>query len=63
MDVSAGIMGTMFMISNSLLYPVVIALLGLIAWSLMTFGQFVSEYASRSRDITKLVSFQRHLQF
>ncbi|HID20072.1 MAG TPA: MotA/TolQ/ExbB proton channel family protein [Methanophagales archaeon] len=54
MDVSAGIMGTMFMISNSLLYPVVIALLGLIAWSLMTFGQFVSEYASRSRDITKL---------
>jgi biopolymer transport protein ExbB/TolQ len=54
MDVSAGIMGTMFMISNSLLYPVIIALLGLIAWSLMTFGQFVSEYASRSRDITKL---------
>ncbi len=54
MDVSAGIMGTMFMISNSLLYPVVIALLGLIAWSLMTFGQFVSEYASRSRDIKKL---------
>lgn len=54
MDVSAGIMGTMFMISNALLYPVVIALLGLIAWSLMTFGQFVSEYASRSRDITKL---------
>jgi len=47
-------MGTMFMISNSLLYPVIIALLGLIAWSLMTFGQFVSEYASRSRDITKL---------
>jgi biopolymer transport protein ExbB/TolQ len=54
MDVSAGIMGTMFMISNALLYPVIIALLGLIAWSLMTFGQFVSEYASRSRDITKL---------
>ena len=54
MDVSSGIMGTMFMISNSLLYPVVIALLGLIAWSLMSCGQFVSEYASRSRDIKKL---------
>jgi len=54
MDVSSGIMGTMFMISNSLLYPVVIALLGLIAWSFMSLGQFVSEYASRSRDIKKL---------
>jgi len=54
MDVSSGIMGTMFMISNSLLYPVVIALLGLIVWSLMSCGQFVSEYASRSRDIKKL---------
>lgn len=54
MDVSSGIMGTMFMISNSLLYPVVIALLGLIAWVFISAGQFVSEYASRNRDLKRL---------
>ena len=54
MDASAGIIGAMFMISNSLLYPVIIILLGLVAWSLISVGQFLSEYASRSRDIAKL---------
>jgi len=54
MDVSSGIMGTMFMISNALLYPVVIVLLGMVAWSIVSAGQFISEYASRSRDINKL---------
>ena len=44
----------MFMISNSLLYPVIIVLLGLIAWSLVSIGQFVSEYTSRSRDAVRL---------
>ena len=54
MDVSSGITGTMFMISNSLLYPVIIVLLGLIAWSLVSSGQFVSEYTSRNRDANRL---------
>ena len=54
MDASSGIIGAMFMISNSLLYPVIIILLGLVAWSLISVGQFLSEYASRSRDIAKL---------
>ena len=54
MDASAGIIGAMFMISNSLLYPVIIILLGLVAWSLISVGQFLSEYASRSRDMAKL---------
>jgi len=54
MDISSGITSTMFMISNSLLYPVIIALLGLIAWSLISIGQFVSEYSSRNRDVTRL---------
>jgi biopolymer transport protein ExbB/TolQ len=54
MDASSGIIGAMFMISNSLLYPVIIILLGLVAWSIISIGQFLSEYASRSRDITKL---------
>ncbi len=54
MDASSGVIGAMFMISNSLLYPVIIILLGLVVWSLISIGQFVSEYASRSRDIVKL---------
>jgi len=54
MDATSGIIGAMFMISNSLLYPVIIILLGLVAWSLISVGQLVSEYASRNRDIAKL---------
>jgi len=54
MDISSGIFGTMFMISSSLLYPVVLVLLGLIAWSFISVGQFVSEYTARSRDSSRL---------
>ncbi len=54
MDISSGIFGTMFMISSSLLYPVVLVLLGLIAWSFISVGQFVSEYTARSRDSNQL---------
>ncbi|RZN38540.1 MAG: MotA/TolQ/ExbB proton channel family protein [Methanophagales archaeon ANME-1-THS] len=54
MDASSGIIGAMFMISNSLLYPTIVILLGLVAWALISVGQFLSEYASRSRDISKL---------
>ncbi|MEA1907556.1 MAG: MotA/TolQ/ExbB proton channel family protein [Euryarchaeota archaeon] len=54
MDISSGIFGTMFMISSSLLYPVVLVLLGLIAWSFISVGQFVSEYTERSRDSSQL---------
>ncbi len=54
MDISSGIFGTMFMISNTLLYPVVLILLGLIAWSFVSTGQFISEYTSRNRDAKKL---------
>ncbi len=54
MDISSGLFGTMFMISNTLLYPVVIILLGLIAWSFVSTGQFISEYTSRNRDAKRL---------
>ena len=54
MDISSGIFGTMFMISNTLLYPVVLVLLGLIAWSFVSTGQFISEYTSRNRDAKRL---------
>ncbi|MHC1565187.1 MAG: MotA/TolQ/ExbB proton channel family protein [Candidatus Syntropharchaeales archaeon] len=56
MDISSGIMGLMFVISNSLLYPVVIALLILVAFSFVIVGQFISEYASRNRDFSRLRS-------
>ncbi|OFV67640.1 MAG: flagellar motor protein MotA [Candidatus Syntrophoarchaeum caldarius] len=56
MDISSGIMGLMFVISNSLLYPVVIALLILVAFSFVIVGQFISEYASRNRDFSRLKS-------
>ena len=56
MDLTAGLTGLMFAISNSLLYPVVIVLLGLVAWTLMSSGQFISEYASRNRDLGRLKS-------
>jgi len=54
MDISSGMFGTMFMISNTLLYPVVLILLGLIAWSFVSTGQFISEYTSRNRDAKRL---------
>jgi len=54
MDAVAGVMGTMFVISNALLYPVIIVLLALIAWALVSAGQFISEYASRNRDIRRI---------
>jgi type IV secretory pathway VirB3-like protein len=42
MDAVAGVMGTMFVISNALLYPVIIVLLALIEWALVSAGQFIS---------------------
>ncbi|MEA1943763.1 MAG: MotA/TolQ/ExbB proton channel family protein [Euryarchaeota archaeon] len=42
------------MVSTSLLYPVVLALLGLIALSLLYLGSFAAEYASRNRDIRRV---------
>jgi biopolymer transport protein ExbB/TolQ len=54
MEISSGIMTALYMVSTSLLYPVIIALLGLIAYSLMLVGSFLSEYASRSRDLRKI---------
>jgi biopolymer transport protein ExbB/TolQ len=42
------------MVSTSLLYPVVIALLVLVGYSFILLGAFLSEYASRNRDIEEL---------
>lgn len=53
MDAYSGLIGAMFVISNILIYPVIIILLGLVAWAIISVGQFLSEYASRSRDIRK----------
>jgi len=56
MEIASGIIGLMFVISNSLLYPVIISLLILVGVSFIIFGQFISEYASRNRDFSRLKS-------
>ncbi|RXE56839.1 flagellar motor protein MotA [Methanoculleus taiwanensis] len=54
MDVPTSLMETMFIISGALLYPAILALLALVVWTLMAFGQFISEYAGRSRNLEQL---------
>lgn len=54
MDISSMIMQIMFLVSGSLLYPVIILLLALLVWTLVTLGQMVSEYSERTRDFKKL---------
>ncbi|MCQ1538828.1 MotA/TolQ/ExbB proton channel family protein [Methanocalculus taiwanensis] len=54
MDIPSMIMGAMFVISESLLYPAIILLLLLVIWTLLTFGRFISEYSGRVRDIEGL---------
>ncbi len=53
---SSSVMSALYMVSTSLLYPVVLALLGLIALSLLYLGSFAAEYASRNRDIGRVRS-------
>lgn len=53
---SSSVMSALYMVSTSLLYPVVLALLGLIALSLLYLGSFAAEYASRNRDIERVRS-------
>ncbi len=54
MDISSTIMQIMFLLSGSLLYPVVIILLALVIWTLIALGHMVSEYSERTRDLKKL---------
>jgi len=54
MDMASGLMSALYMISTSLLYPVILLLLGLIGWSMMLLGSFISEYSTRNRDIKKI---------
>jgi biopolymer transport protein ExbB/TolQ len=44
----------MFLLSNALLYPVIIALIALVVWVLAVLGQVVSEYSGRMRDFARL---------
>lgn len=54
MDVTSSITGFMFILSNALLYPVIIALIVLVVWVLVVLGQVVSEYSGRTRDFARL---------
>ncbi|KAF5430694.1 Biopolymer transport protein ExbB/TolQ [Candidatus Methanophagaceae archaeon] len=54
MEISSAIMAALYTVSISLLYPVVLVLLGLLMYSLLLVGSFVSEYAQRNRDINRM---------
>jgi len=54
MEVMSSITEIMFLLSNALLYPVIIALVALVVWVLIVLGQVVSEYSGRTRDLARL---------
>ena len=54
MEISSAIMTALYTVSISLLYPVILLLLALLVYSLILAGSFVSEYAQRNRDITRI---------
>ncbi|MDD3620825.1 MAG: MotA/TolQ/ExbB proton channel family protein [Methanofollis sp.] len=54
MEITSTIMGIMFILSNALLYPVIIALILLVVWVLIVLGQVISEYSGRTRDLARL---------
>ncbi len=53
-SVTSAIYATMYAISTSLLYPVIVALILLVVYSLMELGAFVVESAKRNRDFDNL---------
>ena len=54
MEVASGIITALYMVSTSLLYPVILVLLALLVYSLVLVGSFISEYAQRNRDINRI---------
>ncbi|MEM0202786.1 MAG: MotA/TolQ/ExbB proton channel family protein [Archaeoglobaceae archaeon] len=53
-SVTSAIYATMYAISTSLLYPVIVALIVLVVYSLMEFGAFIAESAKRHRSFENL---------
>jgi biopolymer transport protein ExbB/TolQ len=54
MELSAPVMEVMFLLSGALLYPTIILLIVSVVWVLVVFGQMISEYSGRVRDIRGL---------
>ena len=54
MELSAPVMEIMFLLSGALLYPTIILLIISVIWVLVVFGQMISEYSGRVRDIRGL---------
>lgn len=51
MELSAPVMEILFLLSGALLYPTIILLIISVIWVLVVFGQMISEYSGRIRDI------------
>ncbi|HIH70358.1 MotA/TolQ/ExbB proton channel family protein [Methermicoccus shengliensis] len=56
MDLATPVFSMMYVISTSLLYPVIVMLIGLVGWSLIMLGAFISEYTARHRNLEELES-------
>jgi biopolymer transport protein ExbB/TolQ len=54
MELSAPVMEILFLLSGALLYPTIILLIIAVIWVLVVFGQMISEYSGRIRDINEL---------
>uniref|UniRef100_A0A7C4W341 MotA/TolQ/ExbB proton channel family protein n=1 Tax=Geoglobus ahangari TaxID=113653 RepID=A0A7C4W341_9EURY len=54
---------TMYTVSTSLLYPVILSLIVLVVYSLMKIGELVAESARRSRDFNVLREICKTLKF
>jgi len=54
MGLATPVFSTMYVISTSLLYPVIVVLIGLVGWSIVMLGAFLSEYTTRHRSMEEL---------
>jgi Biopolymer transport proteins len=54
MELSAPVMEILFLLSGALLYPTIILLIISVIWVLVVFGQMISEYSGRIRDINEI---------
>ncbi|HIH27299.1 MAG TPA: MotA/TolQ/ExbB proton channel family protein [Methanoregulaceae archaeon] len=52
MELSAPVMEILFLLSGALLYPTIILLIISVVWVFVTFGQMISEYSGRMRDMS-----------
>ena len=56
MSMFTSVLSVLYIISTSLLYPVIFMLIGILSWSLLNFGMFLSEWTTRYRNPEEIES-------